>query len=110
MQNKLIPLCVFSLALIGCSPSETPRVASVRYAIDVDGCTVKYIDNPHGNNFYIAKCPAESETVSLFRGKGGAVGSISTTELRQQLMDAEAKEKALSKLTPQEKQLLGINP
>ena len=38
--------------------------AYVKYSTEIDDCIVKYVHNPHGSNFYIAKCPSRSDTIT----------------------------------------------
>ena len=81
----------------------------VQYQVEAEGCIVKYIDNPKGYNFFIAKCPAESESVTHQRPKHGPEATVVTSvDLRKQLAEIEAKEKALAKLSDEEKKLLGV--
>jgi len=100
------------LMLAGCNENRDRTTGTAEYEVQAEGCTVKYIDNPKGYNFFIAKCPAESETTTYRRPSGKSsypTATIVTTEdLRKQLEIAEAKEKALSKLTDNEKKLLGV--
>lgn len=98
--------------LSGCNENRDRTVGVSEYEINADGCTVKYIDNPRGHNFFIAKCPAASETTTYMRPQGKSSVPTATVmtsdDLRKQLAEVEAKEKALAKLSVQEKVLLGI--
>lgn len=107
----LVAAVVFLLS--GCRDENRDRnVGTADYEIQAEGCTVKYIDNPKGHNFFIAKCPAQSETTTYQRPSGKSHFSTATVvtseSLRTQLAEVEAKEKALSKLTDEEKKLLGV--
>jgi len=101
-----------SALLTGCNENRDRTVGNVEYEIKADGCTVKAIDNPKGPNFFIAKCPAASETTTYQHQQGKVthpLATVATTDnLRKQLEIAEAKERALSKLTDDEKKLLGV--
>lgn len=107
-MKYLILLCVALLA--GCRDESSP--AFVKYEVEAEGCLIKYVDNPKGYNFFIAKCPAESVTVTNQRpsGKSSTTDVTVTTKenLRRQLEIVEAKEKALAKLTDEEKNILGV--
>ena len=102
--------------LSGCKEGNRDRNVGVAdYELQAEGCTVKHIDNPKGYNFFIAKCPAESETISWQQQSGKTsytTAAVMTSEqvknLRGQLEIAEAKEKALAKLSDEEKKLLGV--
>lgn len=98
--------------LSGCNENRDRTTGIAEYEVQAEGCTVKYIDNPKGYNFFIAKCPAASETTTYLRPQGkGSVPTatvVTSDDLRKQLAEIEAKEKALAKLTIQEKVLLGI--
>lgn len=97
--------------LAGCSndPNSPRNQTYVQYEVEAEGCVVKYINNPKGMDFFIAKCPAESETITTKRAKSSPQATVTTsTDLRKQLAEVEAKEKALSKLSDEEKKLLGV--
>jgi len=106
----LLGAIVFLLS--GCNENRDRTVGVADYELKAEDCVVKYIDNPRGHNFFIAKCPAASETITYQRpqGKGSVpTATVMTSEsLRMQLAEVEAKEKALAKLSVQEKVLLGI--
>lgn len=108
-MKYLILIGMFLLA--GCR-DENPGNAFVKYEIEAEGCLVKYIDNPRGYNFFIAKCPADSQVITHQRpsGKSSVTDAtvITKENLRKQLEIVEAKEKALSKLSNEEKELLGV--
>lgn len=121
VQNWMIEIGVVVLmvgavaGLSGCKEENRDRnVGTADYELQAEGCTVKHIDNPKGYNFFIAKCPAESETISWQKPSGKTSYTTATVvtkeaqKLRDQLEIAEAKEKALNKLSDVEKRLLGI--
>jgi hypothetical protein len=99
------------LLLAGCRDNSNDS-AFVKYQVEAEGCLVKYIDNPRGYNFFIAKCPAESQTITNQRQSGKStttdVTVVTSVELRKQLEKVEAKEKAMAKLSDEEKKLLGV--
>lgn len=109
---KYILLIGVVALLAGCNPRDTPAVPFVKYEVEADGCLVKYVDNPRGYNFFIAKCPSSSEVITHQRASGKTttteVTVVTSDNLRKQLAEVEAKEKALSKLTDEEKKLLGV--
>jgi hypothetical protein len=107
----LLAAVVFLLS--GCKEENRDRtVGLIEYEIKADGCTIKAIDNPKGPNFFIAKCPAESETVTYPYRQGKVTTPLATVvtseDLRTKLKEVEAKEKALAKLSDEEKKLLGV--
>ena len=118
VQNWMIEVSVVVLmigtavGLAGCNENRDRTVGIADYEIKAEDCVVKYIDNPKGHNFFIAKCPAASETISWQQQQGKSsytTATVVTSErLRTQLAEVEAKEKALAKLSIQEKVLLGI--
>ena len=76
---------------------------------------VKYVDRGSWiDSFYLAKCDGASATTYLRQsGKSHIPRTTITIEadidrLQKEKAEAEAKEKALSKLTPAERQALGI--
>lgn len=101
--------------LSGCGEDTRDRnTGYVKYEVTADDCLVKYVDNPRGYNFFIAKCPGNSTTITHQR----ASGKTTTTEvtviadevdsLKQKLKDAEARKAALSKLSDEDRKVLGI--
>jgi hypothetical protein len=111
MKYILLAISVM-LLLSGCNENRDRTIGIADYEIKAEDCVVKYIDNPKGYNFFIAKCPAASETTTYQRpqGKGSVpTAAVVTSEsLRTQLAEVEAKERALAKLTDEEKKLLGV--
>jgi hypothetical protein len=114
VQNWMIEVSIVVLVfgaaagLTGCIKEDNREPVS-QYQVEAEGCIVKYIDNPKGYNFFIAKCPAESETITHQRPKRGPEATVVTSvELRKQLAEVEAKERALAKLSDDEKKLLGV--
>ena len=98
--------------LAGCNENRDRTTGIADYELKAEDCVVKYIDNPRGHNFFIAKCPAASETISWQQQQGKSSYTTSTVmtseSLRIKLAEVEAKEKALAKLTDEEKKLLGV--
>lgn len=112
-MKYILLLCAVVFLLSGCRDENRDRNVGVAdYEIKAEGCVVKLIDNPKGSNFFIAKCPAESETVTWQQKSGKSsytTATVTTSEsLRKQLAEVEAKEKALAKLSDEEKKLLGV--
>lgn len=112
---KVLLIACAALALTACGgENQGPRNPYVRYEIEADGCTVKAIENPRGSNFFIAKCPAASNTVTHTQqnGKSQTTIPVVTTQevedLEKKLADIKAKQAALSKLSPEDKKALGI--
>lgn len=107
---------LLALMLTACGPVDPnapkPKPTVVK-TVEVDGCEVKYVENPYGPNFYIARC---SNTVTnTWQRKSGkstvteATVNVDTeTELRKRLAEVEAKNKALAKLSDAEKKALGL--
>lgn len=55
---------LFLISLLALSGCDSDKPAYVKYSIDVDDCVVKYVYNPSGSNFFIAKCPQQSVTTT----------------------------------------------
>jgi hypothetical protein len=110
-----LALVATSALLTGCNENRDRTTGIAEYEVQAEGCTVKYIDNPKGYNFFIAKCPAASETTTYQRpqGKGSVPTATVTTgpsasEISWQLEVAQARARALDKLTDLDKRMLGI--
>jgi hypothetical protein len=82
-----------------------------------DNCDVKYVDRGTStNSFYIARCGDTSTTTNAYDEQVGKQtvfrSSVAITRDIQRLQTekavAESKERALEKLTPAEKQALGV--
>lgn len=108
-------LLTTSALLSGCrDDGPNSNIGYVKYEIAVDGCQVKYVDNPRGSNFFVARCPGESVTTTHIQqnGKSHTTVPVVTTQevddLKKKLAEAQAKQAALDKLTPEDRKLLGI--
>ena len=120
LNKRGLLICLAVLAssslLTACNQDQPrdPNIGYVKYDVTVDGCKVKYVDNPRGSNFFIAKCPGESVTTTHQQqnGKSQTTIPVVTTQevddLKKKLADAEAKQAALNKLSPEDKKALGI--
>ena len=107
---------ITSLTLLACGdpdPNAPKPMLAVRKVHNIDGCEVKYIDNPHGPNFYIARC-GDTITNTWQRQNGrsqiteATINVNSETELRKRLAEIETRNKALAKLSDAEKKALGL--
>lgn len=115
----LAALAVFALS--GCEKDEkynNPQVNPL--SAEVDGCVVKYVNRGHiSDSFYIARCPGLSDTVAITGQTGGKYNnlltSITRTETEAERAAREQAERlaarknaALSKLTAEERRVLGL--
>lgn len=111
-MRKLIFL-VLPLMLAACNENSNAREPNVRNTFEVDGCQVKYIDPPNLPNFYIARC-GNTTTTTWKQQSGktsttyGAINVESADDLRQRLNEVEARDKAMAKLSAEDKKALGI--
>jgi hypothetical protein len=109
MRNlKLISAILVIGLLSACENSK-------RYTKDTfvyEGCTISYVNEPTRANFYIARCENTSTlTQKVQSGKTSYQQPIITVEaedLRKQLAQVEARDKALAKLSSEEKEILGV--
>ncbi len=111
-MRKLILLAI-AVMLTACNDGANARDPIIRNTFEVDGCQVKYIDPPNLPNFYIARCGNTSTTTWKHQaGKSSTTYSSitveSTDDLRKRLAESEARDKAMAKLSPEDKQALGI--
>jgi uncharacterized lipoprotein YehR (DUF1307 family) len=116
MIVRFLIVMIVSLSLLACGdpdPNAPKPVPTVKKTLTVDGCEVKYVDNPYGPNFYIARC-GDTVTNTWQRQSGkssiteATVNVNSEAELRKRLAEIEAKNKALAKLSADEKKALGL--
>jgi hypothetical protein len=113
---KYLALIFMALTLTGCGDSDpnAPKpMLAVKKVHQIDGCEVKYVDNPYGPNFYIARC-GETVTNTWQRQSGktqvteATINVNSEAELRKRLAEIEARNKALAKLSDAEQKALGL--
>ena len=108
VQNWMIEIGIVVVAfgsaigLAGCSDQQPRnREPVVQYEVEAEGCVVKYIDNPKGYNFFIAKCPSSSEVITHQRASGKTttteVTVVTSDNLRKQLAEVEASKTAIEK-------------
>lgn len=103
---------LLSVALLSAC-NEQPDTIYVKDNFEVDGCSVKYVNHPRLPNFYIARCgetTTESHQYSSGKARYTTANIVveSTVELRKRLEKEESRDKALLKLTEDEKTLLGV--
>jgi hypothetical protein len=114
--GTLFAITLFCLAACGSDDPNRPSVSNPKTGVigTFDGCEVSYVNRGYrDNSFYLAKCPAASGTLSgLYRsGKSTYPTQTITIQDAEATLKAQAEEKrnnALAKLTPEERQLLGV--
>jgi len=107
---------VLALMLTACGdpdPNAPKPMLAIKRVHQIDGCEVKWIDNPYGANFYIARCgDTVTNTWQRQNGKSqvteATINVNSEAELRKRLLEIEARNKALAKLSAEEKKALGL--
>ncbi len=116
MYRKLSVL-VIALALVGCKQEElraNPAIVSIGH---FKGCDVSYVDRGYRHeSFYIATCENSVVTTGETGGKNSTpmVNIQNLSGLTQEEKDMiernrnVARQSALSKLTPEEKAVLGV--
>ena len=109
----ILPLVVIPM-LISCKENDPSRQPNVRNTFQADGCEVKYIDPPGLPNFYIARC-GNTTTTTWQQSNGKSTTTyaavtvdVSADDLRKRLAEVEARDKALAKLSAEDKKALGI--
>lgn len=114
---KYVIIGAVALMLSACGsndPSAGPPKPFVKAEFEIDGCNVKYVEHPRYPNFYIARC-GNTVTNTWQRRAGKATYTEATInvdseeELRKRLLEVEAKNKALAKLSADEKKALGLD-
>jgi len=113
MKYFVIALALLLTACGESDPNAPKPMLAVKKVHQIDGCEVKWIENPYGANFYIARC-GETVTNTWQRQSGktkiteATINVNSEQELRKRLAEIEARNKALAKLSAEEKKALGL--
>lgn len=122
-MKSLLIICVAAIALSACSSRTDEQAKAMLSNPDInnvgtfDGCEVKYVDRGYNSySFYIARCGnTTTATRNYTEQQGKTTVNRRSTVITQEIekLEAEkaaavAKEKALEKLSPEEKKLLGI--
>jgi hypothetical protein len=106
-----------ALLLVGCGEQEAALLAKpeVIYIGQFDGCDVKYINRGYQiNSFYLASCVGATTTTMQYTEKSGKSTNYRTittinkeiNSLEAEKRAMEAREAALNKLTPEERNAL----
>jgi major membrane immunogen (membrane-anchored lipoprotein) len=117
-------ICILAaVLLVGCGGRTDEQAKAMLSNPDVnevgtfDGCEVKYVDRGyHAYSFYIARCGnTTTATRNYTEQSGKTTVNRRSTVIAQEIQKLEAekaaavtKEKALEKLSPEEKALLGV--
>jgi hypothetical protein len=114
MKYFVMLFTLLSLTACGDPDPNAPKpMLAIKRVHQIDGCEVKWVDNPYGSNFYIARC-GDTVTNTWQRQVGksqvteATINVNSEAELRKRLAEIEARNKALSKLSAEEKKALGL--
>lgn len=122
MKTRMLICSLATVLLVGCGRTDEQAKAmlsnpDINNVGTFDGCEVKYVDRGYrDSSFYIAKCGNTSTATHNYTEKSGknTVHRRSTVitqeieKLEAEKAEAVTKEKALEKLNPEEKKLLGI--
>lgn len=112
-------LLVSTLALSGCNEEAKALYASpqVQDVGEFDGCQVKFVNRGYEiASFYIARCGSTVTTTTNWNQRSGKSSTFRRStvindeieKLQAEKAESEAREKALSKLSPAEREALGI--
>jgi hypothetical protein len=115
---------IFAVAFVlsGCESDDkaaalrkNPEVSSIG---EIDGCQVKYVNRGWSvDSFFIARCGSAPTTTTTqnysttdksHSPRRSAVIEVEMKKLQEEKDAADAKEKALAKLSPEERKTLGI--
>jgi uncharacterized protein YcfL len=122
MRNKVI-FGVIALMLVGCGERTAEQANAMISNPDInfvgvyDGCEVKFVDRGYQiKSFYIAKCGNTNTVTQNHNEQSGKTtvfrrSTVITQEIEKLQAEkavAETKEKALAKLSNEEKSLLGV--
>lgn len=102
MKYSLIAIVM--LVLAGCSPSQQQWQAALPKGLD--DCSV-FLVTHEGHEIKVVRCPNSTTTTQYKHGKAPLVNTT-VIEDDSAALKAEARAKALSKLTPAEREVLGL--
>jgi len=115
---KYLYIVLLAVFLVGCGD---PGVSTSNYTNiikndpDLKGCVVKTVDDGKGNHIHITRCPSSTSTdyasgktrqTSIFVNNVDIDLELATIEARKN--ELIARKSALSKLSVEEKELLGV--
>jgi len=110
-----VAIGVALLSLTGCDEPKQVKNPEIYDLGTFDGCGVKYVNRGYkDNSFYIARCGTTSTATGGYETGGKPRQHIpQVTIVDEGAMDAQIqalqeKKAALNKLTPRERELLGI--
>lgn len=113
-MKKIYAITLFLIAALftGCDTKSMDQT-HVKKTVEIDGCIVKYVYYADGPNFYIARCgDTLTTTWQEQNGKQTITRAVINTNdaesLRNRLSEIEARDKALAKLTAEERKILGL--
>lgn len=106
MKKLLILSMVIFLSGCGSEVATSDYTSVIRKDKDLDGCIIKYARDGM-NGIYIARCPNSITTTTFSVGK--TKRSVVTIEENAVILtDEEIRAKAMEKLTPEERKVLGL--
>ncbi len=114
---KILAICIVGFALAGCESDEKFANPEIKSVGTFQGCDVSFVDRGYlYNSFYIATCSSAVVTTGHTGGKNSTpmanVQNISglTQEEKDLILKNRdsARQSALSKLSDEEKSVLGV--
>lgn len=116
MNYRILMVLAAALALSGCKEDDDAAALRAKPEItdigEIDSCNVKFVNRGYSrDSFFIARCPGAAITTRNYTersGKTSVARRITVIEREFTPTDAQIKESALSKLTDEERAVLGV--
>ena len=110
MKFKIVLFIISTLLFSGCDIGTSTHITKT---VEIDGCIVKYVYYADGPDFFIARC--DGTTTTTWQERSGkqiitrsAIHANDAESLKIRLSEIEARDKALSKLSPEDRKALGL--
>lgn len=108
-MNKLLISLILIGFLGGCDMYTEESTANYILPDGLKDCKIYYMRNSYGNSVTVTRCPVSSSSTQYQSGKTAMSSTVvEDDKLNQEMEEQKKKEVALSKLTDDEKKLLGI--
>lgn len=106
MTIKHVSIIAVALLLAACSKPAHEIQAGLPHGLK--DCTYFEVDRGGGNRLHVIRCPASTTSTQWNHGKNNSQSTTADVVEDAATLQQKAREIALSKLTPAEREVLGI--